>query len=100
MPLPFTKLPPSIRDDEHLTLAQATTIIPGRPHINTVRRWCDRGFRGIKLRSWRCAGRRLTSVPAIDEFLAATTGVASQADPATKASHLEAEAALDDMGVT
>ncbi len=54
-----------IRNDEMLTLREATTRIPGRPHISTVFRWtADR-----KLDSIKVGGRRWTSAEAIDLFI-------------------------------
>ena len=57
-----------------ITFKEATRLIPSRPHINTIRRWADRGYRGIKLRTVRCGRRRLVPVEAIEEFMRATSG--------------------------
>jgi len=85
---------------EYITLAEATKVIPGRPHINTVRRWCDRGFNGVILESWRCGNRRLTSIPAIDEFMKATTGIQGSGPSRKSTAHQRAEEQLDEMGVS
>ena len=59
--------------EEYLTLSQASKRTPGRPHINTVRRWCNEGFCGIKLPSKRVGKHRIIKLSDLDEFLAATT---------------------------
>ena len=93
-------MPKSISDAKFLTLAEACKIIPGRPHRNTIIRWCQRGYGGIILESWRCGNRRVTTVESIDKFIAATSGVK---DPNPRRSesiaHKRAEAQLDAMGV-
>ena len=84
---------------EYLTLSEAARILPGRTHVNTVRRWFDRGYRGVILRSWRCGNRRITTRQAIDEFIEATTGIAEKTTPQKSSAHLKAEAELDLLGV-
>jgi uncharacterized protein DUF1580 len=100
MNLPKETIMASVADAKYLTLAEACRLIPGRPHRNTVGRWITHGYAGIILKSWRCAGKRVTTVQAIDEFLAATTGV-KDPNPRRSASiaHQRAEAQLDAMGV-
>jgi len=93
-------VPGSIADVEYLTIAEAAKRIPGQPHKNTVRRWFDRGFNGVVLQSWRCGNRRMTTVAAIDAFIAATTGQARHDKPvAPSTAHQQAEVILDSMGV-
>lgn len=58
--------------------------IPGRPHVSTVWRWMTRGCRGITLESIVCAGRRFTSLEAIERFVAATTAAAAGEPPPTR----------------
>jgi len=85
---------------EFMTLVEASKTIPGRPHINTVRRWCTRGFNGVRLQSWRFGNRIVTTKKAISEFGAATTAQSRNCveDPPT-CSHQRAESALDSMGI-
>lgn len=91
----------SISQAKYLTLAEAARLIPGRPHINTIRRWCSYpGFKGIVLKSWRFGNRRITDLSAIDAFMAATTGLQNPNPCRTSTSHQRAEAQLDAMGVT
>jgi len=89
----------SIADVEYIPLQDACKRIPGRPHVNTVRRWCDRGFNGVILQSWRCGNRILTSIPAIDAFIQATTGIHHPGPRITSNAHKWAEAKLDAEGV-
>ena len=95
----------SVADARYITLKEASRLIPGRPHLNTIRRWCSkRGYRGIVLESWRLGNTRVTSVEAIDRFFEQTTGVPhrlSKNNPERplSARHKAAEAQLDDMGV-
>ena len=89
----------SIAEVEFFPLQIACKRIPGRPHVNTVRRWCDRGFKGVVLQSWRCGNRRLTSIAAIDAFIQATTGIHAPKPRVTSNAHKRAEAKLDAEGV-
>lgn len=61
--------------------AKATHHAPGRPHISTIWRWMTKGSRGVFLESVVCAGRRYTSVEAIDRFIAATNAAANGEPP-------------------
>ena len=83
---------------EYLTLSQAAQIMPGRPHRNTIARWMTRGYAGVKLASWRCGHRSVTTKQAIEDFIRAITGAEPSA-PEPSAAHLRAEAELDAMGV-
>lgn len=60
--------------------AEATRHAPGRPHVSTIWRWMTRGVRGIRLESLVCAGRRYTSLEAIERFIARTTEAATTVD--------------------
>ncbi len=53
----------------YLTFRQAAQLLPGRPHVNTVGRWGQRGVYGIRLETIRLGGRRFTTEQWIDEFL-------------------------------
>jgi hypothetical protein len=54
-----------------MTLREAAKVIPRRPSVTTVYRWCQSGCRGTKLRSWLVGGHRVTTQAAIEEFLIA-----------------------------
>jgi len=90
----------SLANGEYITLLEACAVIPGRPHINTVKRWASRGYAGVILETWKLGQRRVTSIPALDRFFAATTDVT---DPNPRNSsggpHRQAEAKLDAMGI-
>ena len=90
---------PSVADVEYISAIQAAKIVPGRPHVNTVKRWWSQGYGGVILKSWRLAGKRFTTVAAIDEFLAATSGVEDPNPRRTSSAHKQAEAKLDALGV-
>jgi hypothetical protein len=58
---------------QHLTLAQASHIAPGRPSVNCLWRWARRGVvarngERIKLQHIRVGGRIYTSREWLDEF--------------------------------
>lgn len=80
---------------QYLSITKAAQRLPDRPHHNTVRRWMTVGCYGIKLRSVRFGGKRLTTEQWCDEFVAAV----QSADPSANLAHHEANAALDKLGV-
>jgi hypothetical protein len=92
-------MPDSISDVQYITVVEACKILPGRPHRNTIIRWFDRGYRGVRLKCWRCGNRRVTSISAIDEFIAATTGSQGPVPTSTSPGHQHAESQLDVRGV-
>ncbi|NOY41175.1 MAG: DUF1580 domain-containing protein [Planctomycetes bacterium] len=92
-------MPSSIASGDFLTLNEACNHVPGRPHVNTLRRWCDRGFDGVILKSWRCGHRRLTTLGAINDFISAMTANDASCAPLPTAGHRHAEQQLDDLGV-
>jgi len=49
-----------------------------RPHLSTALRWCQRGVGGVKLKSWKIGGRRMTTVEAVQEFVEVTTSASDQ----------------------
>ncbi len=55
---------------QYLSLRDATQFLPDRPHYNTVRRWMQEGCAGVKLRSVRFGGKRLTTAEWCEEFIA------------------------------
>jgi hypothetical protein len=88
----------SVSHNELITFKEAAKRVPGRCHVNTLRRWGSKGHKGVILETWRCARRILTSAAAIDKFISATTGVQST-EPVATSSHQQAVAQLDAMGV-
>ncbi|WP_425400175.1 DUF1580 domain-containing protein [Aeoliella sp.] len=79
----------------YLSVADAAKRFPGSPHVNSVRRWMQVGCRGVKLRSIRFGGKRLTTTQWCDEFDQAVR----QADSAVTSEHHQAQAKLAAMGV-
>lgn len=58
---------------DHLTLAQAAKLAPGRPSTCCIWRWCrtgikSRGGERIRLHHVRCGGRLFTSKVALEAF--------------------------------
>lgn len=89
----------SISENRFLTLAQAAKLIPGRPSIPTVARWIYRGYKGVRLESWRSGRKRVTSVEAINRFLKEINGDSAAQVESHNVHHHAAEVALDVMGV-
>ena len=77
----------------YIPLSAASKLIPGRPAISTLHRWCTRGVRGVKLANIRIGSRRFTTQDAIDEF------VAAQIELDQQQTHYEAEDELRAEGL-
>jgi hypothetical protein len=65
-----------ISSERLISLAEATKVLPGRPHLSCLHRWRLRGVAGIKLETVRVGGRRYTSDEALQRFIAAVTAAA------------------------
>ncbi len=72
----------------YISIREACTRLPHRPHHNSVRRWMTIGCSGIKLRSVKFGGKRLTTKEWCDEFVDAVKAL----DPTATAEHQEASA--------
>jgi hypothetical protein len=102
---PWDTAPESIRPPrDYLSMAQASHLLPGRPHISTLHRWRLRGVRGIRLQTCLVGGRRYTTEAWIAEFIDRSSGAPGPAAPAENASRREAairnaERELDDAGI-
>ena len=80
---------------DYLSPREACSHFPGRPHVNTVRRWMNEGAQGVKLQSIRFAGKRLTTVDWCKDFISAVqVGVGT-----SSVAHHEASAKLDALGI-
>jgi hypothetical protein len=88
----------SILAEEPVTLTEAAKIFPGRPHKNTLRRFCHAGVRGVKLAHFYSGATLCTTRAAIDAFLLATNP-GYRAAPVSSDQHRAAEAVLDSLGV-
>jgi hypothetical protein len=69
-------VPIDIVNEQLVSLAEASKLVPGRPHISSIFRWMGNGVRGVKLESCLLGGRRYTSVEALERFAARTTAAA------------------------
>lgn len=63
----------TIANDEHLTLAQAAQLAPGRPSANCVWRWCREGVKAksderVRLKHTRFGGRIYTTRAWLEAF--------------------------------
>jgi len=65
-------------DTRMLTLAEASHLLPGRPHVSSLVRWGKRGVNGIRLRLAKVGGRWAVSRAALHEFIVATTAAADR----------------------
>ena len=90
----------SILQAKYLSPTEASKIIPGRPHKNTVRRWMSKGYDGVILPSFRIAGRRFTTQESVEEFVSTLMGKDSIGDQRpTSTAHVESENRLGELGV-
>ncbi len=88
----------SLLAEKPVTLKEASKKhFPNRPHINTLRRYCHKGFRGVKLRSFYSGNTLCTTEAAIEEFWAAINP--SSAPSPISSAHALAESRLDELGV-
>jgi hypothetical protein len=58
----------SLRTEQLLSFPEASKIVPGRPAVNSFHRWQTQGIQGHRLETCKVAGRRFTSVEALDRF--------------------------------
>src|SRR4051812_28261773 len=63
-------------NEQLITLAEATKILPGRPNLSTLWRWRLRGVRGVTLETILSGGKRFTSVEALRRFQEQVTAAA------------------------
>jgi hypothetical protein len=87
---------------DYITLLEAVPYFLTRPHKNTIVRWANKGVYGVKLKTIRYGGKRLTRPCWCEDFNRAMQGASPDVyadSPATTSSHQAAEARLDAMGV-
>jgi len=98
-------MPIDIHRESPLKINEALDLVPGRPHLSTLWRWCHRGVRGIKLETVLIGGTRFTSREALQRFFDRTTAAADGVQPVARTSaerrrSIEAaERELDDAGI-
>jgi hypothetical protein len=93
---------PSDEATDYITLLEAVPYFLTRPHKNTIVRWANKGVYGVKLKTIRYGGKRLTRPCWCEDFNRAMQGASPDVyadSPAPTSSHLQAEAKLDAMGV-
>lgn len=56
-------------NEEFIAINDVPKVLPGRPHISTVWRWCLRGVKGHTLKSTMIGGRRYISKADLDDFI-------------------------------
>jgi hypothetical protein len=89
--------------DDFITLTESAPLFPTRPHKNSIVRWASRGCYGVKLKTVRFGGKRLTRPIWVEEFNHAvmrTTPDVYAASSAPTAAHQHATAKLDEMGIS
>jgi hypothetical protein len=65
-----------ISSETLLSLTEAASLLPGRPHLSSLHRWRLRGVRGVKLETVLVGGRRFTSHEALERCAARATAAA------------------------
>ena len=83
---------------EHISLREASNLLPSKPHINTLRRWILKGARGRKLDARLIGGRWFTTEASLQEFLDAPA-CPTQAPRKLTAAQREATAKARAMGL-
>lgn len=97
-------------DTKHETLIplnRASQHLIGSPHVATLHRWRLRGVNGVRLETLKVGGRRVTSLEALQRFIAGTTAAAdghdrsaTPSEGAARKRHLQqVDAQLDRLGL-
>ena len=55
--------------DDLIPLDEARHVIPGEPHLVTIRRWVASGVRGTRLKTVKVGNRVYTTRAAIPQFV-------------------------------
>ena len=95
-----------VREEQQLTLSDASKIVPGCPHASTLWRWSRQGLHGIRLEYLKIGRRIVTSREALDRFFqrvteadqaayAKTHPIASRQSSPSNAQHNKALAAAE-----
>jgi hypothetical protein len=74
--------------EELLSLAEASRVLPNRPHVSTLWRWSLRGIKGVRLKTLIVGGRRYTTAAFLIEF---TTRLSADRETVPVASPLRDE---------
>lgn len=93
---------PKGNPQDYVTIRQAVSLFPTRPHVGTLKRWMTRGVYGVRLQSVKFGQKRLTRPVWVHEFIdrtiKATPDVFADTS-ATATSHQAAVKELREMGV-
>ena len=87
---------------DYITLLEAVPCFLTRPHKNTIVRWATKGVYGVKLKTVRFGGKRLTRRVWVEQFNRAVMGASPDVfaeTVETSAAHKTAEKKLDAMGI-
>ena len=74
------------RTETIVSMSEAARRMPGRPNVRTLWRWRKKGINGVKLETIKCGYKRLTSLEAVQRFVAASTAAVDQPMPRETAS--------------
>ena len=55
--------------EDYLSLHDASAILPGSPHVNTIWRWAMRGVRGHRLPTVLIGGQRFIAREALSDWI-------------------------------
>jgi hypothetical protein len=58
-----------VEAEKLLSLSEAAELLPNRPHVSTLWRWCRRGVKGVRLRTLIVGGRRYTTPSFLEDFV-------------------------------
>jgi hypothetical protein len=86
---------------DYITLLEAVPCFLTRPHKNTIVRWATKGVYGVKLKTVRFGGKRLTRRAWVDQFNESVMGASpdSYADVEPSAAAKKAAKKLDKLGI-
>jgi hypothetical protein len=90
-----------IATPEFISLRDSCALFPSEPSLNTVVRWASRGINGVQLKTVKFAGRRLTTVGWVEEFIRQTIDSSNDSykSAGQTVAHQVAEERLVKMGV-
>ncbi len=86
---------------DFISLRDACELFPSTPSVSTVVRWATRGVNGCQLKTAKFAGRRLTTITWVNEFIKESIDSShdSYKSEGQSTAHKIAEARLVKMGV-
>ncbi len=86
---------------EFISLRDSCALFPSKPSLSTVVRWATKGVNGVRLKTAKFAGRRLTTITWVNEFIKETIDSSHDGykSEGQSTAHKIAEARLVKMGV-